>query len=131
MTQLLLFLLEVYKFSSDPFGHRLHSFFVFFFSPGVEVCRGLVIPVHGRLSLFNLVVNQSLSHVQLFATPWTVALQASLYFTIPWSLHKLRSIESVMLYHCILCHPLLFLASIFPSITANLCQKGLHNSMKL
>ena len=60
---------------------------------------------------------QSLSHVQLFAIPWTAACQASLSFTISWSLLKLMSIESVMLSnHFILCHPLLLLPSIFPSI---------------
>ena len=60
---------------------------------------------------------QSLSHVQLFATPWTVARQASLSFTVSWSLLKLISIESVMpSNHLILCRPLLFLPSIFPSI---------------
>jgi len=46
------------------------------------------------ISLF--VVVQSLSCVQLFATPWTAALQASLSFTISWSLLRLMSIESVM-----------------------------------
>ena len=52
-----------------------------------------------------------------FATPWTAALQASLSFTVFWSLHKLMSIESVMSSnHLILRHPLLFLPSIFPSI---------------
>ena len=61
-------------------------------------------------------VVQSLSHVWIFATPWTAARQASLS-TISWSLHKLRSIESVMpSNHLILCHPLLLLPSIFPSI---------------
>ena len=50
-------------------------------------------------------------------TPWTATHQASLYITNSWSLHKLRSIESVMpSSHLILCHPLLFLPSIFPSI---------------
>ena len=50
-------------------------------------------------------------------TQWTVALQASLSFTISWSLHKLMSIVSVMpSNHLILCHPLLLLLSIFPSI---------------
>ena len=64
-----------------------------------------------------LVVVQSLSHVQLFATPWTATLQASLSFTISWSLLKLASIESVMpSNHLILCRPLLLLPSIFPSI---------------
>ena len=62
-------------------------------------------------------VIQLLSHVQLFATPWTIACQASLSFTISWSLLKLMSIESVMPSNLlILCHPLLLLPSIFPSI---------------
>ena len=62
-------------------------------------------------------VIQSLSHVQLFATPWTAAHQVSLSFTIFQSLLKLMSIESVMpSNHLILCRPLLLLPSIFPSI---------------
>ena len=60
---------------------------------------------------------QSLSHVQLFATPRTAARQASLSITNSQSLLKLMSIESVMLSnHLILCHPLLLPLSIFPSI---------------
>ena len=52
-----------------------------------------------------------------FATPWTAALQASLSFTVFWSLHKLMSIELVMTSNnLILCFPLLLLPSIFPSI---------------
>ena len=48
------------------------------------------------------------SYVQLFATPWTIACVASLYFTISLSLLKLMSIESVMLSnHLVLCRPLL------------------------
>ena len=59
---------------------------------------------------------QSLSRVQLFATPWTAARQASLSITISWSLLTLISIKSVMpSNHLIFCHPLL-LPSIFPSI---------------
>ena len=55
--------------------------------------------------------------VWLFATPWTARHQASLSFTVSWSLLKLMSIESVMpSNHLILCHPLLFPPSIFPSI---------------
>ena len=58
-----------------------------------------------------------LSRVQLFATPWTAARQASLSFTDSWSLLKLVSIESVMLsIHLVLCHPLLLLPSVLPSI---------------
>ena len=60
---------------------------------------------------------QSLSHVWLFATPCTAAHQASLSITNSGSLLKLMSIESVMpSNHLILCHPLLLLPSIFPSI---------------
>ena len=60
---------------------------------------------------------QSLSRVQLFATPWTAAHQASLSITIHLELAQLMSIESVMpSNHLILCRPLLLLPSVFPSI---------------
>ena len=60
---------------------------------------------------------QSLSRVQLFVIPWTAALQASLSITNSWSLSKLMSIELVLpSNHLILCHPLLLLPSILPSI---------------
>ena len=60
---------------------------------------------------------QLLSRVQLFATPWISAHQASLSITNTWSLLKLMSIESVMpSSHLILCHPLLLLPPIPPSI---------------
>ena len=60
---------------------------------------------------------QSLSHVQLFATPWTAAHQDSLSITNSWSLPKLMSIQPVMpSNHLILCRPLLLLPSIFPGI---------------
>ena len=58
----------------------------------------------------------SLSHVRLFATPWTATRQASLSITNSWSSLKLTSIESVMpSNHLILCHLLLLLPSILPS----------------
>ena len=64
-----------------------------------------------------IAVVQSLSHVWLFATPWTAVHQASLSFTISRSLLRLMSTESVMLSnHLILCLPFLLLPSIFPSI---------------
>ena len=70
----------------------------------------------GVIELDLVVVVQLLSHVRLFVTPWTVACQASLSFTISWSLLKLMSIKSVMpSSHLILCPPLLLLPSIFPS----------------
>ena len=68
-------------------------------------------------SLGCLIVVQLLNHVQLFMTPWTAARQASLSITISQSLLKLVSIELVMpSNHFILCHPLLLLPSIFPSL---------------
>ena len=64
-----------------------------------------------------VVVTQSLSRVQLFETPWIAVRQISLSFTISQSLLKLMSIESVMpSNHLILCHSLLLLTSILPSI---------------
>ena len=60
---------------------------------------------------------QSLSHVQLSATPWTAACQSSLSISNSRSLLKLKSIELVMPFNpLILCQPLLILPSIFPSI---------------
>ena len=60
---------------------------------------------------------QLLTCVQLFATPWTAAHQASLSITNSWSLLKLLFIRSVMpSNHLMLCHPLLLLPSVFPSI---------------
>ena len=64
----------------------------------------------------SFVAVQSLSCVQLFATPWTAACQAPLSFTVSWSLLKFMSIESEMpSNHLILCR-LLLLSSVFPSI---------------
>ena len=70
---------------------------------------------------------QSLSRVQLFATPWTAAHQASLSITNAQSLLKLMSISSIMPFnHLILCHPLLLLPSIFPSIRVFSNESVLH-----
>ena len=72
-----------------------------------EIIRGVI---------YRFIV-QSLGCVQLFVIPWIAVLQASLSFTISQSLLKLMSIESVMpSNHLVLCHPLLLLPSIFPSI---------------
>ena len=68
-------------------------------------------------SKFQISLVLSLIQVQLFATPWTAVHQASLSITNYGSLPKLMSIESVMpSKHFILCHPLLLLPSIFPTI---------------
>ena len=72
-----------------------------------------------KLTIFSKFssVDQSLSRVCLFATPWTEACQASLSITNSWSSLKLMSIKSVTpSNHLILCHTLLLLPSIFPSI---------------
>ena len=70
---------------------------------------------------------QSLSHVQHLATPWTAAHQASLSITNSHSLLKLMSIKSVMpSNHLILCHSLLLLPSVFPSIRVFSNESGLH-----
>ena len=75
----------------------------------------------------DFAVVQLLSHVQLFATPWTVACQAPLSFTNSWSLIKLMPIQLVMpSNHLILCHPLLLLPSIFPSIRVFSKESVLH-----
>ena len=68
-------------------------------------------------ALFNLYIVQSLSHVRLFATPWTAARQASLSITNSQSLFKLMSVELLMpSNHLILRCPLLLPPSIFPRI---------------
>ena len=62
-------------------------------------------------------ISVQFSCVRLVVTPWTTAHQASLFITNSWSLTKFKSVESVMpSNHLILCHPLLLLPSIFPSI---------------
>ena len=70
---------------------------------------------------------QSLSHVQLFATPWTAAHQASLSISNSWSLFKLTSIESMMPSNrLILFHPFCLLPAIFPSIRVFSSESVLH-----
>ena len=87
---------------------------------GQRLCMGSTIQA---TVIWVVLVVQSLSCVQLFATPWTAARQASLSFTISWSLLKTTSIESMMpSNHLILCHPLLFLPSIFLSQHQGLFQ---------
>ena len=94
------------------------------------------VPVWSGVSpkIFNLIFVkctlssvQLLSCVQLFATPWIAALQASLSITNSWSLLKLMSIKLLMPpNHLILCCPLLFPPSIFPSIRVFSNESALH-----
>ena len=80
-------------------------------------CGTLLAPVIVEAWIKMKIVVQSLSHVWLFLISWTAAHQASLSFTISWSLLKLMSIGSVMpSNHLILSQPLLILPSIFPRI---------------
>ena len=70
---------------------------------------------------------QSFSRVQLFATPWITARQASLSITNSWSSPRLMSMESVMPFsHLILCQPLLLLPPIPPSIRVFSNESTLH-----
>ena len=95
----------------------VYSFFRFFCHIGH--CR--------VLSRVPCVIVQSLSCVQLFVTPWTAARQASLSFTLSWSLFKFMSIESMMLSnHLILCFSLLLLLLVFSSIRVFSNELALH-----
>ena len=79
------------------------------------------------ISLHIVVVDQFLSHIWLFVTPWTAACQASLSFTISQSLLKFMSIESVMpSNYLILCRLLLHLPSIFSSIRVFSNESAIH-----
>ena len=83
-------------------------------------------------SILKISSVQSLSCVQLFATPWTAAHQASLSITNSWSLIKLLSVELVMSpNHLILCNLLLLLPSIFPSITVCSNESALYIIVKI
>ena len=93
----------------------------------VEVSTSTACFVRGSGVYILGFVSKSLSHVQLFTTPWTVARQGSLSSVIFWSLGKLMSIESVMpSNHLILCLPLLLLPSIFPSVRVFSNESALH-----
>ena len=86
-----------------------------------------ILTVTNSSLIIIVAVVQSPSHVRHFPTPWTAACQASLSFTISWSLLKLMSIEFVMpSNHLILCRPLLLLPSIFPSIRGGGRDQKLH-----
>ena len=90
--------------------HSIKSYLLF------QLDKTRLLHVTIQMNYQNIVAIKSLSHVQLFATPWTAACQAPLSSTL-WSLLKFTSIESVMLSNYrILCHPFLLLPSIFPSI---------------
>ena len=100
----------------------IHSLFRFFSHTGHRLLSR--VPSSIQQVLLDFVV-QLLSCVQFFVTPWTAACQAFLISTVTESILKFMCIESVMLSnHRILCHPLLLLPSIFPSIFSN--ELALH-----
>ena len=73
------------------------------------------------------IIIRDINRVWLFVTQWATACQAFLSFTIFWNLLKFMSIELVMLSnHLVLCHPLLFLPSVFPSIRVFSNELALH-----
>ena len=80
-----------------------------------------------EIILYHVVVVQSLSHIWFFVIPWTAAHQAPLSFTVSWNLLKFMCTESVMpSNHLILCHLLLLLSSVFPSIRVFTSGLALH-----
>ena len=94
---------------------------------GSRVCSTLISGSR-LLSMSSVSSVQLLSHVQLFATPWTAAHQTSLSITNYRSLLKLMSLEWVMpANHLTLCHPLLLPPSIFPSIRVFSSDSVLHS----
>ena len=108
---------KINKNKTQELLHLSHNDILLYVVIADSKCRrnNIIIMSLFIISQFSSV--QSLSRVQLFATPWTAACQASLSITNSWSLPKLMSIESVMpSNHLILCCPLLLLPSIFPSI---------------
>ena len=109
-----------YKISHYPLQAGSYSF---------EVISPLwtLLPDKAIKLFFVVVIVWSLSLVWLFVIPWTAVNQARLSSTVSWSLLKFMSIESVMLSnYLILCRPLLFLPSIFPSIRVFSNELALH-----
>ena len=104
-------------------------------SPGsrcfLQLCNSTRGSVSDLLTRKLFAVVQSLSRVQLFATPWTAAYYASLSLSISWSLLKLMSVESMMpSNYLILCRPLLLLLSIFPSLRVFSAKAGMFESRR-
>ena len=100
---------------------------LFFWLTEPQLHSGNNVPHHRKWTMIQFSSVQSLSCVWLFVTPWTAARLASLSITNSQSLLKLMSIESLMpSSHLILCHPLLFPPSIFPSIRVFSNESVLH-----
>ena len=101
--------------------------FPLFLPSSLSLCLSLSLAFLSFHLTFRISSAQLLSHVQLFATSWTAACQVSLSITSSWNLLRLTSIELVMsTNHLILCHPLILLPSIFPSIRVFSNESVLH-----
>ena len=106
----------VLLFREKTFSIDMHTFFAIYVQ-GLQHSSLMAHAALGILKSLNFSSVQSLSHVWLFATPWTAACQSSLSITNSQSLLKFMSIESVMpSNHLILCCPLHLLRLNFPSI---------------
>ena len=117
-------ILETFEKSSTR-GSILDRSQVWLLTESQKVSKSLTPSSHCQVLQFSSV--QSLSRVQLFATPWIAAHQASLSITNSRSSLRLTSIELVIpSSHLILCHPLLLLAPIFPSIRVFSSESTLH-----
>ena len=118
----LCWILRMSKINLSALSYKL-PFFCPIFDAGVGLCKSKF--SSSSCLCFSSV--QSLNRVWLFVTLWSAAHQAYLSITNSQSLIKLMSIESVMPFnHPILCHPLLFLLSIFPSIRVFSNESAIH-----
>ena len=119
----LLISIQGQEFILQPIWHCFYQLLIFCFQPINSSANNL--STKTLIQAFSSV--QSLSHVQIFVTPWTAVCQASLSITNSWSLLKLMSIESVMpSNHLILCRPLFLPPSIFPSNGVFSSESVLH-----
>ena len=101
----------------SPLWENIHSICEITLQAPTAICYNTILTEISLWMIHSVNSVQSLSHIWLFATPWTAARQASLSITSSQSLLKLMSIESVMpSNHVVLCCPLFLLPSIFPSI---------------
>ena len=95
--------------------------------PPFHKCQGHKSHLHTKADLYLLLLFRHYISVQLFASPWIAAHQASQSLPISQSLLKVMSVELMMLFnHLIFCCPLLFLPSIFPSMRVFSIESAHH-----
>ena len=112
----------------SPLWENIHSICEITLQAPTAICYNTILTEISLWMIHSVNSVQSLSHIQLFATPWTAAQQASLSIKNSQNPPNSMSIESVMpSKHLILCHPLLFLPSIFLSISVFSNESALCN----